>query len=129
MQELSNGWSADVDRGPNWLLVRLHAPESKLAEEPELADDLWQLLKQHLVHRMVLELDGIERLQSGLVGQLVSLQDRVSSDGGVLRICGLSDRNREVLQACRLEARLPNYLDRREAVMASSRRIDAAHGN
>ncbi len=126
---LTNGWSADVDRGPDWLLVRLHAPQEGGIQDANLADNLMSLLKNHLVRRMVLELDDIQRLQSGLVGQLVRLHDRVSSEGGVLRICGLSRENRQVLQACQLESRLPPYLDRREAVMGATRRIDAPHAN
>jgi anti-anti-sigma regulatory factor len=122
---LTSGWSADVDRGPDWLMVRLHAPATRAGDGAGLADDLWSLLRGHLVRRMVLELDEIDRLRSGLVGQLVTLQDRVSNDGGVLRVCGLSDENCKVLRTCRLDARFPNYHDRREAIMAP-RRISAS---
>jgi anti-anti-sigma factor len=115
---LAHGWGADVDRGPDWLLVRLHAPKRELGEGARLADDLWSLLQGHMVHRMVLELDDIDRLQSTVLGQLVHLHDRVSRDGGVLRLCGLSPASRQVLRACRLESRFPAYNDRRAAIMA-----------
>jgi anti-anti-sigma factor len=121
MKEFKNGWSADVDRGPDWLMVRLHAPRSRSGDGFGLADDLWSLLRGHLVRRMVLELDDIDRMRSGVVGQLVALQQRVSSEGGLLRICGLSDENQDVLRACRLDGRFPNYHDRREAIMATRR--------
>jgi anti-anti-sigma factor len=121
MKELSNGWSADVDRGPDWLMVRLHAPASRAGDGAGLADDLWTLLRGHLVRRIVLELDDVDRLRSSLVGQLVTLQDRVTQDGGVFRVCGLSDDNRNVLRACRLDSRFPDYHNRREAIMAPRR--------
>lgn len=129
MKELDNGWSADVDRGPDWLLVRLHAPVDGMEQEVGLADDLLTLLKKHLMHRMVVELDDIQRLRSGLVGQLARLHESVSSEGGVLRICGLSDENRRVLQACRLDGRLTPYVDRRDAVMGAALRLDGPHEN
>jgi anti-anti-sigma factor len=121
MKELTNGWSADVDRGPDWLMVRLHAPAHRGGDGAGLADDLWSLLRGHLVRRMVLEMDDIDCMRSSLVGQLVSLQERVNQDGGVLRVCGLSDANRQVLRTCRLDSRFPNYHDRREAIMAPRR--------
>jgi anti-anti-sigma factor len=125
MKELNNGWSADVDRGPDWLMVRLHSPSSRSGNGDGLADDLLSLLRGHLVRRMVLELDDIEPMRSSLVGQLVTLQDRVSKDGGVLRVCGLSDENCRVLRACRLDSRFPNYHDRRDAIMAPRRMCGA----
>jgi anti-anti-sigma factor len=127
-KELTNGWSADVDRGPDWLMVRLHAPRTALSDGDGLADDLWSLLERHLVRRMVLELDDVDRLKSSLVGQLVSLQDRVSHEGGVLRLCGLSDENQQVLRKCCLDSRFPPYHDRREAIMAP-RSLCAAASN
>jgi anti-anti-sigma factor len=117
-KELTGGWSAEVDRGPDWLLVRLHAPHNALSDGDGLAEGLWSLLQHHFVRRMVLELDDVDRLKSSLVGQLVNLQDRVSHEGGVLRLCGLSHENQQVLRACHLDSRFPPYHDRREAVMA-----------
>jgi anti-anti-sigma regulatory factor len=129
MKDFINGWSADVDRGPDCLLVRLHAPDHRPAEGTGLADDLWSLMKSHLVRRMVLELDEIDRLQTGVVGQLVRLHDRLDREGGLLRICGLSDQNQQVLQACRLESRLPNYHTRRDALLGGQCRVDPPHQN
>jgi anti-anti-sigma regulatory factor len=125
MKEFTNGWSADVERGPDWLMVRLHSPHTRPSDGAGLAEDLWTLLRGHLVRRMVLELDEIDCLRSSLVGQLVSLQERVNQDGGVLRVCGLSDANCQVLRTCRLDGRFPNYHDRRDAIMAPRRPLMA----
>ncbi len=127
MKELNQGWSADVDRGPDWLLVRLHAPNQELEKDAHLAEGLLSLLKKHLVRRMVLELDDIERLQGDLVDELVDLHDRVNREGGVLRICGLSDESQQALRGGQHNAQFPVYRDRREAVMAPRVRFDKAH--
>ena len=54
-----------------------------------------------------------------MIGQLIMLARRVHAHDGLLRICGLSEHNHEVLSAARLGTYLPNYRDRSEAVMAS----------
>ncbi len=119
MKDLANGWSADVERGPNWLLVRLHAPCEGTPECPALADGLWSLLQEHLVHRLVLEMDEVNPLHNEVLDQLLCLHERLSTEGGMLRICGLSEENRRLLQARQLDARLPAYNNRREAVLGS----------
>ena len=106
-----------VDRGPDWLFVRLQRPDLNAADAPPLAAALWELLERHLTHRLVLEMDEVEYLYSDMVGQLVQLHKRLHNAGGVLRICGLSPANQEVLRSLRLDGRLPNYCDREEAVM------------
>ena len=35
MLNLSHGWTFDVDRGPDWLFVRLHAPKHEFAHRYE----------------------------------------------------------------------------------------------
>ena len=56
-------------------------------------------------------------LTSTLVGQLVWLYKRIHTTGGLMRICGLSAANHEVLRICRLDGRLPEYATRSAAVM------------
>ena len=65
----------------------------------------------------MLELDEVELLHSYLVGQLVLLHKRISTHGGVMRVCGLSPGNQQVLHLCRLEGRFPHYEDREHAVL------------
>lgn len=117
MNELAPGWLAAVERGPDWLFVRLQRPDLMAVDTPQLADALWDLLQRHFMNRMVLELDDIEYLYSDVVAQLVKLHKRLRNADGVLRICGLSPSNQEVLQSSGLDGRLPNYGDREEAVM------------
>jgi anti-anti-sigma factor len=82
-----------------------------------LAEQIWGLLEQSFTYRLVLELEDIAILQSYLLAQLVMLAKRISSHGGMLRLCGVSPVNRDVIHVCRLDECLPAYGDRGEAVM------------
>jgi len=114
---VARGWDLDVERGPDWLFVRPQLPPGDADEAPPLAEQIWALVEQSFTYRLVLELDRIEVLRSYLVGQLVWLQKRLHTNGGVLRLCGLSDHNRQVLELCRLEGRFQQFANREDAVM------------
>lgn len=109
----------DVERGPDWLFVRVRNldPEDS---DASLAERLRRLLQQHFTYRLVLELNEVEVLDSLLIGQLIQLYRWIEQHDGVMRLCGLSARNRQVLHACRLDDRLLPYGDRQEAVMGRS---------
>ena len=83
----------------------------------QLAECLWQLLEQNFTHRLVLDLNEIAAVDSSLMGELTRLYKRIREHDGVLRLCGLSPRNRRALQASSLEDRLPAFGSREEAVM------------
>jgi anti-anti-sigma factor len=111
------GCELDVDRGPDWLLVRVRGLDCASSELPPLADQLWSLAEQHFTYRVVLELDEVALLNSWLVGQLIALSKRVQEHDGVLRLCGLSPRNRRVLRTCSLDDHLPSFESRVDAVL------------
>lgn len=117
MLDVAHGWTVDVDRGPDWLFVRLHGPTSGSTEGNELAEMLWNLLRQHFTNRLVLDLDDLPILKSQLIGQLVLLYKRIHADGGLMRLCGLSAGNQDALRVCRLGDRFPSYRNREDAVM------------
>ena len=95
MVHVCTGWKLDVERGPDWLFVRLHgSPDADLEGEP-LAEQLWSLLEQHFIHRLVVEMDDVPALRSNLIGQLVLLYKRIHLKGGMLRICGLTEQQRQ----------------------------------
>lgn len=112
-----NRWSMEVDRGPDWLFVKLVGNDLQNAEFGGFAEAVWRLLEQTYIRRVVLELDFLPILRSLLVGELVMLHKRVHAQGGLVRISGLSDRNHEVLRISRLDSRFPQYLDRAAAAM------------
>ena len=116
MVQTDVGWRFDVDRGPDWVFVRLHPDDSNL-ESDSLADKLWAVLEQSFTYRLVLELDEVPILQSYLIAQLVLISKRINSHSGLLRLCGLSPANQEVIRMCRLDGCLPHFVNRGDAVM------------
>jgi anti-anti-sigma factor len=117
MLDTASGYELDVERGPDSLLVRVVQVDASIADTCELAEQVWGLLKQHFTYRLVLELDEVGMLTAHLVGQLAELYERIERHDGLMRLCGLSPENRDVLHACGLEDRLVLYHDREEAVM------------
>lgn len=120
MLAVAPGWELDVERGPDWLLVKIRSQDGS-STDPPLADGLWDLLERHFTYRVVLELDQVRVLNSYLIGQLVQLYKLIRRHDGVMRLCGLSPYNLAVLRTCRLEDRFLPYRDREEAVMGCSR--------
>ena len=115
--QVAPGWSTELERGPDWLFVRLRGPDNGDAEGTQLAAQLWDFLQQGLTHRLVLEMDEVAILRSALIGELVRLHKRVTETGGLMRICGLSEDCQDVLRTSRLSARFPVYGSRTDAVM------------
>ena len=114
-----DGLEMDVDRGPNWLFVKLRTKKNPRVVVPQIADKLFSISSRHFIYRLVLELEELEELPSGMMGQLVLLQERLAQCGGALRICGLSPECEETLHTCHLESALPNHASREDAVMGS----------
>jgi anti-anti-sigma factor len=114
--ELAPEWTMEIDRGPDWLFIRLQPP-TQPEMEIALAEMIWQKLEQSFCYRVVLEFDNVKCVRSWMVGQLVRLHKRVTTHGGMMRICGLSAANQDVLRICRLDDRFPAYRNRTDAVM------------
>jgi anti-anti-sigma factor len=121
MSAITPGCELEVDRGPDWLLVRVAEPDPTESETPNLAERVWDILRQHFTYRLVLELDQVRLLSSRLIGQLMQLNRRIDEHGGVMRLCGLSPHNRQVLRTCHLHHHFRSYTGRHEAVMGSDR--------
>jgi len=102
-----------VERGPDWLFVRLRPDSHQL---DDLADRLLSLLDKHFIYRLVLEMDEVEILPSLLIGQLIMLHKRILHHDGALRLCGLSHSCAEALHFCRLDQALPSFKCREDAV-------------
>jgi len=115
--ELAPEWSLAIDRGPDWLFIRLQPPREGDTGEIALAEMVWKKLEQCFCYRVVIELDDVKFLRSWMVGQLVRLQKRVTTQGGMLRVCGLSAASEDVLRISRLDERFPAYRNRTDAVM------------
>ena len=116
--DVAVGWQFEVERGPDWLFVRLKLPSNGEVCGRQIAEEVWDMLQNHFTRRVVLELDDVAILRSELLTQFMRLHQRVQSMGGLLRLCGVSEYNQEVLRRTRLLGRLPLYATREEAVMS-----------
>ena len=117
MLPMAPGWTLEVERGPDWLIVKLHCLPENVWDAPPLADNVWELMGQHFTHRLVLECQHLPILHTMLIGELLALQRRIAACGGMLRLCGLSAANRAVLETCRLDTRFPCFETRVAAVL------------
>ena len=109
-----------VEQGPECLFVSIDDAHAAHDDFEGLCEELWSLLKRHLVGRLFLDLTNVECLSSLLIGQLISLKIRLEKHDGMLCLCGLSSRNQHVLAIHNLESRLPNYPSRHDAIMGNS---------
>jgi anti-anti-sigma factor len=111
-----HGWGLEVERGPGWVFVTLSPPmfgeplaAVSMGEVAPLADDLWGIVQQHMVDRLILKMDQVAFLNSHLLGQLVLLHKRIHNTGGIIRLCGLTPANEEALHMAGLNSRFPHY--------------------
>ena len=111
----------DVERGPDWLFVRPRHLAAGTPSAGQLAEQVWSLVELHLAHRLVLELDDLDHLDAQLANELIRLEARMHGHNGMLRVCGLSESNRQILRKRDPERRLHLFADREEAVLGRSR--------
>ena len=52
------GYELDVDRGPDWLWIRVRGVRAAMARTASLADEIKEVVEKHFVYRVVLELDA-----------------------------------------------------------------------
>ena len=117
---LVDGLKITVDRGPNWLFVKLRPSRNWTEHLPQFADELWAIASRHFIYRLVLELEELKSLPTGLLEQLTLLQDRLVECDGALRICGLSAKCAQALCDAGLDAALPNHPTRDAAIHGDS---------
>jgi hypothetical protein len=114
-----DGLEMNVDRGPNWLFVKLRSKKAPRAAVPQIADKLWSISTRHFIYRLVVEVDDCEELPPGWMDELVELQQRLTESGGALRICGVSPESDQSGTSGYLDCPLMNHASRAEAVMGS----------
>lgn len=105
-----------IDRGPNWLFVRL-SDEQTHASYQHLAEELWNVCVQQFTYRLVVELDDVTQLPAGAVQQFDKLSDRLTTVGGALRLCGANENCQQLLSGVHNAVRLRNHATRSAAVM------------
>lgn len=107
-----------VERGPDWLFVRIDGVESR---DHRLAETVWGMLRENLMNRIVLEMESVGTFDEQLLSEISTLGSRVRAEGGLIRICGLSDANLSRLEASPAAAHLPHFKCRTDAVRACCR--------
>jgi|YNPMSStandDraft_1061717.scaffolds.fasta_scaffold00866_7 anti-anti-sigma factor len=117
MTTLSLGWDLDVTQGEGWLIIRPRPHGPQTTELVPLSDEILKLLEWCWVNRVILVLDGLDLLTSFVVGQLIKLHRHLENNGGILRLCGVNSRHRQVLERLGMAECLPIYDDVRDAVM------------
>jgi len=116
------GYEFDVDRGPDWLWIRVRSVDTGSLPVASLAEQVKELVEKHFVYRIVLELHRVPELSSQLIGELVRLDRYILDHGGVLRVCGLSAESRAMLEMCGLDDLCLAYETREEAILGSCAR-------
>ena len=120
MTWIAPGWELVWELSQDWLLARLRCQRPSAGDTPPIAQRLWSLIQENKSQKVVLELDGLDILFSYTIGQLVMLQKRLWASSGTLRLCGVSERNREAIHCCRLDNHLPCYPTREDAILNRS---------
>ena len=116
------GYEFDVDRGPDWLWIRIRSKETGFSPAASLAEQLTELVEKHFIYRIVLELHRVPELSSQLIGELVRLDRYILDHDGVLRVCGLTPESRAMLEICGLDDLCLEYETREEAILGSCAR-------
>lgn len=117
MEIQAPGVRLQSERGPGALVVRILELELDAEGVHDLAMLIWELMERQFSYRLILEMDRVDVLRSVLIGQLLVLYSRIHEHDGLIRVCGLSDYNREVIQQCRLDSHFPLYASRAEAAL------------
>lgn len=117
MLAIAPGWELKVERGPGCIWVRIENQEPDCSDDPPLAEQVWAIMERHFVDRLVLDLGGIDLLDSYLIGQLEALDQRIGQHGGMVRLTGLSPCHQDALRSFGLGGRFPIYNDLNDAVM------------
>jgi anti-anti-sigma regulatory factor len=125
MLALAAGYEFVVDRGPDWLWIRVRKAATAANVTASLAEEVKELIETHFIHRVVLQLDSLPKLSgnvvlsSMLIDELIQVNQYIHAHDGVLRLCGLCDENRKMLEVCGLDDLCLAYHTRDEAICGS----------
>jgi len=111
------GWDVSVERGPEWLFLRLETGKPGAANRP-LVERLLRTIQANRAHRVVLELDHVDSIDDSLLDAITTVGSHVRGDGGLIRVCGLSAGNLRQLRQSAPGSELPHFESRSAAVGA-----------
>lgn len=121
MRKLIGGYDVALERGPDWLFIRLSPSRAGCPRRgAELARALWELARDHGTRRLLLELDEVDRVDDTLLDGLSTLGRLVGDDEGMVRVCGLTGENLDRYASCPSLGHLPHFPCRGDAVTAGA---------
>lgn len=109
------GWAVAVERGPDWLFLRLE-PGNALASGGVLADRLLDVIRVNHAHRVVVECDRVDAVDDAILDAIATVGSRVRDDGGLIRVCGLSASGVRRLRSSDQTGDIPHFESRSAAV-------------
>ena len=109
MLEATTGWSIDLDRGPNCLLIHLRPEGGQCPDSAGLSAALNELLQIEFANRIVVDLRYVPCVSEQLLDELVQLLESVTKIGGLMRVCGLSAANLNARGGAQSSGPLPVY--------------------
>lgn len=112
-------WKLRLDRGPNWLMAKATQEADDDSAATSLAESLWAAMERNMTYRLVLELEERQALDSELLDELISLDQRARACDGFVRLCGAAQPAWERLRRTSGNERfaiLPCFENRRDAV-------------
>lgn len=113
----AHDWGVAVERGPDWLFLRLQDDAAAAAGDARpLAERLWSMIRVNRAHRVVLELDRVESIDDTLIDALADVGTRIRDDGGLVRVCGLSEPNLRRLRSSGCLGGIPHFDSRTAAI-------------
>ena len=122
MNSTSNGYRIEVNRGPNWLFLRLDPSDTPAT--CSLAEQVWAVVSKHFVYRVVLEFGpGFDALTPTTIAQLDEIRSQLEEHDGALRVCGLDTKCAKRLEShcaeSKLRSRLTSHASVAEAVLGA----------
>ena len=115
--DLAPGWKTELDRGPDWLFVKLYGPNGEHADATGMAESLGMMMQQELKGRLLLEMEDVFEMPQDFVEELILLRDELERQGGVMRLCGMMVEHETILSQHDTSRRLTPFRDREEAVL------------
>ena len=82
----------------------------------EVAQQLYKLLENYSSKKIVLNLSGVRRLSSLMLGKLIAFNDRVTSAGGRMVLCDVNTEVHSVFKAVNLLKVFPICADETAAL-------------
>jgi len=77
---------------------------SDLMEIEELGQELYELIEQPVHRKLVLDFSGVEFFSSAAIGKLISLNGKLKTRDGVMKLCNVRPDILDVLHVCRLDS-------------------------